>query len=378
MADIKRFPVVRHLRGTPTLHVRHMKKGKIVHEGVAQSFYFRPLTTAISEIPVDDRELPLLFHVPTADFQDLAVQATVTYRIVDPAVAAARIDFGIDPEAGTWRARPLDQLAGMLAETAQQHALALLARMTMREALAGGVAVVCDRITDGLANDTRLADTGIAVVGVRVVALSPEPDVARALQTTTREDLQQEADKATFERRAMAVERERAIAENELQTKIELARRDEQLVTQQGLNERRRAEEQAAAAQIAVLGEAETDRVMAEAEATRQQLLADAEAQMQRTLGDAEAHRQRVHAAAEAEGTRAIGLAQAEGARALGMAEADAEAARLNGYRDFDTATVFAFAVKELAGQLPEIGTLNLTPDLITQAITMLAAGQAK
>lgn len=363
MADIKTFGAIRHLRGTPTLHVRHMRKGKVAHEGVAQSFWFRPLTTVLSEIPVDDRELPLLFHVPTADFQDLAVQATVTYRIVDPAVASARIDFGIDPEAGVWRGRPLDQIAGLLAETAQQHALALLARSTMRDALAAGVVAICDQIAHGLVNDARLADTGIAIVGVRVIALKPEPEVARALQTTTREALQQDADKATFERRAMAVERERAIAENELQTKIELARRDEQLVTQQGLNERRRAEEQAAAAQIAVLGEAEADRVAAEAEATRQQLLADAEA-----------HRQRVHAEAEAEGTRAVGLAKAEGARALGMAQADAEAARLEGYRELDTATVFALAVNELAGQLPDIGTINLTPDLITQAVAALTA----
>lgn len=367
MADIKRYPVVRHLRGTPTLHVRHMKKGNVVHEGVAQSFYFRPLTTVLSEIPVDDRELPLMFHVPTADFQDLAVQATVTYRIVDPEVAATRVDFGIDPETGGWRGRPLDQLAGLLAETSQQHALALLAQMTMREGLAGGVGVVCDRITEGLANDSRLADTGIAVVGVRVIALTPEPEVARALQTMTREDLQQDADKAIFERRAIAVERERAIAENELQTKIELARRDEQLVTQHGLNERRRAEEEVAAAQIAALGAAETDRVRAEAEATRNELIAHADA-----------NRRRVHAEAEAEATRAIGNAAAERARALGMAEADANAARLKAYGELDTATVFALAMKEFAGQLPEIGTINLTPDLITQAIGMLAEGLAK
>ncbi len=362
MADIKRYPGVRHLRATPTMHVRHMRKGKVVHDGVAQSFFFRPLTAALSEVPVDDRELPLLFHVPTADFQDLAVQASVTYRIVQPATAATRLDFGVDPATGAWRGRPLDQIAGLLAETAQQHAVALLARQTMREALEGGVAVVCDRITEGLTDDARLADTGIAVVGVRVVALSPEPELARALQTATREQLQQEADKATYERRAMAVERERAIAENELQTKIELARRDELLVTQQGLNERRRAEEAAAAAKIAVTGEAEADRVVAEAEATRQQLLADAQASTQRVLGGV-----------EADNARVVGLARAESARALGMAEADAEAARLEGYRDLDTPTVFALAVKEVAGQLPDIGTINLTPDLITQAITMLA-----
>jgi hypothetical protein len=68
------------------------------------------------------------------------------------------------------------------------------------------------------------------VIGTRVVALRPEPDVEKALQTPARELLQQETDRATHERRALAVERERAIAENELQNQIELARREEQLV----------------------------------------------------------------------------------------------------------------------------------------------------
>ena len=51
MTDIKKFGVARHLRGTPTLHVQHLRKGKVVHEGVAQSFWFRPLTAALSENP---------------------------------------------------------------------------------------------------------------------------------------------------------------------------------------------------------------------------------------------------------------------------------------------------------------------------------------
>ena len=80
-----------------------------------------------------------------------------------------------------------------------------------------------------------------------MVAVRPEPEVEKALRTPTRERVQQEADKATFERRAVAVERERAIGENELQTQIELARREEQLVIQRGVNTRREAEEAAAA-----------------------------------------------------------------------------------------------------------------------------------
>ena len=80
MADIARYPLTRHLRGTPTLHVLHVRRGKVVHTGTAQSFFFRPLSAVLSEVPVDDRELAVLFHARTADFQDLAVQASVTFR----------------------------------------------------------------------------------------------------------------------------------------------------------------------------------------------------------------------------------------------------------------------------------------------------------
>lgn len=302
-----------------------------MHDGPGQAFWFRTLTAALSEVPVDDREQPLLFHGRTLDFQDVTVQATVTYRVADPAVAAARIDFGIDPDRGAWRATPLEQLGSLLTELAQQHALDLLAHMALTEALAEGMGAVRDRIATGLTADPRLTETGIAVVDVRVVAVRAEPDVERALQTTTRERVQEDADKATYARRALAVERERAIAENELQNQIEIARREEQLVEQRGQNERKRANEQAVAGRIEAQGQAE-----------RQRLLADAEA---------------------------------DATRAVGSAEADAEAARLAAYRELDAATIIGLAVKELAGNLPQIGTLTLTPDLLTPILARLGTG---
>ena len=91
MADITGFLFLRHLRANPTTHVRHLSNGKLVHDGPGQAFWFRPLTAALSEIPIDDREQPLLFHGRTLDFQDVTVQATVTYRVADPALAASRI-----------------------------------------------------------------------------------------------------------------------------------------------------------------------------------------------------------------------------------------------------------------------------------------------
>jgi regulator of protease activity HflC (stomatin/prohibitin superfamily) len=321
MADIRRRPFVHHLRGTETFYVRQVRNGRVVREGTGQSFWFRPLSAALSEVPVDDRELPLQFHAQTLDFQDVAVTATVTFRL-DPAVVTQRVDFSIHPNTGLWRATPLAQISSILSETTQQYALGVLARSTLTEALTSGVVPIRDAVAAGLAEDPRLAETGITVIGTRVVAVKPEPEVERALQTPTREQLQQEADRATYERRATAVERERAIAENELQNQIELARRQEQLVSQNGLNGRRTAEEDAAADEIRSTAEA--------ARATR------------------------------------LEAARAEGIQAVGEASAAAERARVEAYAGLSQETLLALALKEVAANLPQIDHLTLTPDLLT------------
>lgn len=328
MADIGGYRGLRHLRGSPTVHVRYVKRGKVVRDGTGLSFWYRPLTAVLSQIPVDDRELPLLFHARTSDFQDVTVQLSLTYRFTDPVLAATRIDFSIDPDSGAWRGDPLSQVSGLLTESTQQHALDMLGRTPLTSALMEGVGAVRDRVTAGLGADSRLADTGLTVVGVRVVAIRAEPEVEKALQTTARELVQQEADRAIYQRRALAVERERAIGENELQTRIELARREEQLVAQHGANARAQAEQNAAANQI------ET-----EMQARRQQRLNEAEA---------------------------------EGIRLLGAARAAAETATLAAYRDLPDGVLLGLAAKELATHLPQIGSLVLTPDLLAPLLARL------
>jgi hypothetical protein len=129
------------------------------------------------------------------------------------------------------------------------------------------------------------------------------------------------------------VERERAISENEMQSQIELARREEQLVIQRGANGRREAEESAAAGQVST-----------EAEASREQRLAEARAQ---------------------------------GLRVIGEAEGAAETARLAAYRDLQEGVLLGIALRELAGNLPKIGSLILTPDLLAPVLARLAAPPA-
>ncbi|MFF9489657.1 SPFH domain-containing protein [Streptomyces sp. NPDC014676] len=342
MADITRRLGWRHLRSTPTAHIRYHRGGKLVHDGPGLGFWFRPLTAALSEVPVEDRELAMTFRARTADFQDVSVQATVTYRIGDPALAAARLDFSVDPDTGAWRGAPLEQLGTLLTETAQQHALDVLARTPLSAALIDGVAAVRDRIAAGLGAEPRLPATGIEVVAVRVMAVRPEAEVERALRTPARELIQQEADRATYERRAVAVERERAIAENELASQIELARREERLVEQRGANARREAEEGAAA-----------DRVRAQAEAARTVKLAEAEAAR----------------------SVALARAEAEAAREVGEARAEAQAAWLRVHGDVDVATLHALTGTRLAENLPRIDSVTVSPDVLTGLLARLGGG---
>lgn len=322
MATITAVPFLRHLSATPTMHVRHSHRGRIAHDGPGQAFWFRPLDAAISEIPLDDRELSAVITLRTADLQQLSAPITVTYRIVDPALAAQRIDFSIDLRRGGWTEQPLEAIAAPLQGAATAAVVHLLTGQVLDQALRADLVALGKAATGILAADERLTDLGIQIVGLRFSLLRAEPEVERAMQTPAREQIQQDADKATFARRALAVEREAAIGENELANQVELARRQEELVASRGHNARIEAEQAAAAAAIAT---------------------------------DAEAGRIRVQAQARADATRVTG-----------EAEAGAELARMDALRDVPATLLTALAMRELAAGLPAIDHLTITPDMLT------------
>jgi regulator of protease activity HflC (stomatin/prohibitin superfamily) len=330
MAEIKTYPLLRHLRAEPTNHVLRYRRGTLHSEGPGQAFWFRAIDTAIAEVPVDDRELPFVFHARSADFQELTVQGVITFRIVDPQLVARRVDFAVDLNTGRWTQTPVEQLAGLLTQLAQQFVIDDLVKVELRAILADGVAPIRDRIAAGLAAEQALAELGLEIVAVRVAAVTPSADVEKALRQPTREAIQQQADEATFHRRALAVESERAIADNELKNQIELARRQEELVAQDGVNDRKRAEEQAAAALIAARATDERDRLTA----TRQ----------------------------------ANAIDEVEGARL----RIETERAQINAAMPPNV--LLALAMQELAGQIGQIEHLTITPDMLTPLLTRLTA----
>jgi regulator of protease activity HflC (stomatin/prohibitin superfamily) len=310
MATIRRFGVLSQLRSEASHYVVRFRNGRPRQSGRGLVFWFRPETASISELPMDDREMTLFVRGRSADFQAVAVQGSIGWHVADPERLAARVDFSLDLRTGRLQGEPIERIEARIAGLANQTVLQFLGSAPVRALLDAGPEALRAQVQAALGTEPSLAEIGIAVVSVRLTNLAPSSELERALQTPTYEALQQKADEATFARRAVAVEKERAIAENELATRTELARREALLIAEEAQNARNRAQ-----------------------------------------------------ARAEAEGIEAG--AEAERIRVVDGARTEAERARVAIYRDVAPGTLLGLAAHSLAGKLDTIEHVNVTPDLL-------------
>jgi len=334
MARITRYPILNHLRSEAASYVIRYRNGRAVRAGRGVAFWFRPLNTAAAEIPLDDQELPFLFHGRSSDLQEVIAQGIITYRVTDPDTLAGRIDFGIDLVSGLHMKTPLDQIAGRLSGLAQQYSWAVMTATPLRELVTDGINQLRVQIGEGLSADPSLAEMGLAIVSIRVSAVQPSAEVEKELAAPTRERIAADADEAAFARRAAAVDKERAISENELANKIALARRAAELLDQEGANERRRATETAATALISAEGEAAVHKIGA--------------------------------------------AADAESLKLIETERNSLEGERIALYRELAPAVLFGLAARDFAAKVQTIEHLNLTPDLLSSLLTDLASGDKR
>ncbi len=332
--DISNFLFLRHLRAEPTSHVLFFKDGTLKQTGPGLSFWFLPLGASVSVVPLDDRELPFLFKGRSSDFQDVSVNGAVIWRVKSPEQLARRVDFSVDSATGAFTGEPLDRIAASVTQLAQQLASTFLNKAALRQILDDGIEVIRAAINNGLATDPGLLSMGVEIVATRVSSVLPTAEMEKALQMPAREHIQQQADQATFQRRALAVEKERAIQENELHNQIELAKREETLIAQRGQNERRRSTETA-----------ESKRIEAEAAAKNVTLNAEAQAQSIRVLEEA---------------------------------KVNAEKERMDIYKDLSSTTMFGLAARELASKLTSIEHLTLSPDMLGSMLQRVMGAGAK
>jgi SPFH domain / Band 7 family len=332
---------IKFIKVQPTTYLLQYRGGKVVREGLGLSFFYYAPTTSLVAVPVASTDTPFIFQETTADFQAVTIQGQVTYRVGEPRRLASLLNYTLAPNGQTYAAEDPEKLAERVIHVVNVLARAELQKLTLREAIRASDALV-RAVKAGLAGSEEIVSLGLEVLGLSILAIKPTPETARALEAETREKLLGEADEAIYDRRNAAVEQERSIKENELNTEIAVENkkrqiRETQMEAERAVQEKRHlVQKEALEANISM-------------EDRRKRLVALA----------AE------NARAEAD-TRAYGVSTTM--QALGAA--DARILQALASTSMKPEQLIAFAFQELAGKADKIGQLNISPDLLRELLS--------
>lgn len=235
--------MLRFMKASPTTYVLHFRNGRIRREGAGLSFYYWGPTATIVAVPLASADAPFAFQEATADFQAVAIQGQVTYRIADPKRLAGVLDMSVRPD-GRYRADDYQKLPERLVHATQTLMRAETQQLTLREALTSS-AVLSERVLARLRTNEAVVGMGLDVLGLSILAIKPTPESAKALEAEAREALQRRSDEAIYARRNAAVEQERRIKESELRTEIALEEQRSALMNERVANDRKDADSRA-------------------------------------------------------------------------------------------------------------------------------------
>jgi regulator of protease activity HflC (stomatin/prohibitin superfamily) len=209
---------MRYLKASPTTFVMQHRRGRPVREGEGLSFFYFAPFSIISQVSVASVDAPFVFNETTADFQDATIQGELTYRVSDPKRAASLLDFTVNAR-GYYNSDDPDKLADRLVNAAQIVARSFAAKRSLAELLVSSDLLAAAALA-GLKQSAAVDMLGVEILGLSVLSIKAAPEMTKALQTDAREHLLRKADEAIHIRRNAAVELERIIKENELNTEI--------------------------------------------------------------------------------------------------------------------------------------------------------------
>jgi len=330
---------INYIKFDAMTYVIEYKRGRVVREGKGLSFFYYAPTTSITAVPLGSKDIQFIFSETTRDFQTITIQGQITYTIADPKQLAEMLDFTLTPDRHV-NDDNFEKLDLRLNNEAQTSASAFIQGLSLKETLRSAQAI-SERIHSGLKSSNAVKILGVDILSVDVLAVRPTPEMAKALETETRESLQRDADQAIYARRNFAVEQERRIRESELNTEIAVQEKKKQI------------------------NEKQAEIKVAEAENTRKLREMNIAADL----------------AVETQKTTLVDM-QTENDRKVADARGYMLEKTLTPYKALDWKTLMAvnssnlsavdniaFAFRELAENSGKIGTLNITPDLLESVI---------
>lgn len=231
----------RYFTSDPNEYILLYRNGKVRREGAGIAFLYWTPAASLASLPVGTVDLPFILNETTGNFQAVTVQGQLTYRIVAPKTTASILNYVIHPATRAHVSNDPEKLPQRIVNIVQTHLRAELLKLSLEDALRRATEIAAT-VLGLVVADPALAAMGVACLGLFITAIKATPEMAKALEAEYREGLQQRADQAIYARRAAAVEQERQIKQNELNTELLLEQRRQELVDLQGQNKTREAE----------------------------------------------------------------------------------------------------------------------------------------
>ena len=231
---------IRYRKFGPGEYVLQVKDGRTVRQGLGLSVLYSTKRSSLLAVPATALDAQLLLEdLLTADYQSCCVQGTVTFRFRQFDQAAAMLDFAFAERPAEQVQKRAEALKAARTRLEQLSAIALgreISKMDIRTALksADGLGSM---VRQTLAEEPLVRELGVEILGVTLVGVTAKPETRRALEAAAREQILKEQDDAIYLRRNAAIEQERLVRENELDTEIRVAekareKKERELATQ--------------------------------------------------------------------------------------------------------------------------------------------------
>jgi hypothetical protein len=331
---------VNYIKAGPTHYIIHYQNGRVKRAGTGLAFFYYKPSSSIAVVPVASDDVPFIFNEVTADFQPITIQGQLTYRVANPQVVAAQLNYSVDGKVDKYLSEDPEKLPLRLVNLVQVLTRAEVQRREVRDALRASDEVA-DSVLAQLQVSPALTALGVELIALSMLAIKPTPELARALEAEAREAIQRQSDQAIYDRRNAAVEQERRIKENELNTEIAVEQKKRQI------------RETKAAADLAV-------------EAQEQQLR---EIRLAGQIRLEDERKQLVTARVENARAEADAQAYSVEASLRPLKEMDEKVLQLLAVHSADPRLMVSMAMKEIAQNAGKIGTLNISPDLLESLI---------
>jgi len=331
---------IRFIRVQPTTYVLQYKKGQIVREGAGMTLFYYAPTTLLVAVPIASTDAPFIFEETTADFQEVYLQGQATYRIADPRKSSQLLNFSLDARTHDYVSDDPEKLSQRIINLINVLTRNELQILTLREAIRASDMLV-QRVKAGLQDSQEMSALGVEVLGLSILSIKPNPETSRALEAESRERLLRQADEAIYARRNAAVEQERAIRENELNTDIAVETKKRQI------------------------REAQMDADLAVQEKKRQM----GEAQMAARIALEEKNKQLVALTAENTRLEADAKGYALTATMKALEGVDSKVLYALASVGMQPAQLMALAFQGIAEKADKIGQLNVSPELLRELL---------